>query len=146
MSWVSYFKNCILYAVVILGNLYTVNQPKINQSITKGTMEPEIDSMTWIKFSNNMALCALVANSGTRWHNLHWFKIWSLGGTICIVCKVGHKVASRVAEVEGARERRSPKGQGLLRKEGPPTYAILSRNLVLSRFTRFLKGFHRAFN
>ena len=53
---------------------------------------------------------------------------------------------SRVAEVEGARERRSPKGQGLLRKEGPPTYAILSRNLVLSRFTRFLKGFHRAFN
>ena len=53
---------------------------------------------------------------------------------------------NRVAEVEGARERRSPKGQGLLRKEGPPTYAILSRNLVLSRFTRFLKGFHRAFN
>ena len=32
------------------------------------------------------------------------------------------------------------------RKEGPPTYAILSRNLVLSRFTPFLKGFHRAFN
>ena len=52
----------------------------------------------------------------------------------------------RVAEVEGARERRPPKGQGLLRKEGPPTYTILSRNLVLSRFTRFLKGFHRAFN
>ena len=46
------------------------------------------------------------------------------------------------------RERRSPKGQGLLRKEGPPTYASLSRNLVvvLSRFRRFLKGFHRAFN
>ena len=44
------------------------------------------------------------------------------------------------------RERRSRKGQGLLRKEGPPTYAILSRNLVLSRFTRFLKGFHRVFN
>ena len=56
------------------------------------------------------------------------------------------QVWTRVAEVEGARERRSPKGQGLLRKEGPPTYAILSRNLVLSRFTRFLKGFHRAFN
>ena len=31
-------------------------------------------------------------------------------------------------------------------KEGPPAYAILSRNLVLSRFRRFLKGFHRAFN
>ena len=34
------------------------------------------------------------------------------------------------------RERRSPKGQGLIRKEGPPTYAILLRNLVLSQFTR----------
>ena len=53
---------------------------------------------------------------------------------------------SRVADVEGAQERRSTKGQGLLRKEGSPTYAILSRNLVLSRFTPFLKGFHRAFN
>ena len=51
-----------------------------------------------------------------------------------------------MADVEGARERRSTKGQGLLRKEGPPTYAILSQNLVLSRFTRFLKGFHRVFN
>ena len=57
-----------------------------------------------------------------------------------------HRDGCRVAEVEGARERRSLKGQGLLRKEGPPTYAILSRNLVLSQFTRFLKGFHRAFN
>ena len=53
---------------------------------------------------------------------------------------------SRVADVERAREQRSPKGQGLLRKEGPPTYAILSQNLVLSRFMRFSKGFHRAFN
>ena len=40
-------------------------------------------------------------------------------------------------------------GQGwssALRKEGPPTYAILSRNVVLSRFSRFLKGFCGAFN
>ena len=44
------------------------------------------------------------------------------------------------------RERRSPKGQGLLRKEGPPTNANLLRNLVLSQFTPFLKGFHRALN
>ena len=63
---------------------------------------------------------------------------------VCRSCE--SKVHCRVAEVEGAQERRSPKGQGLLRKEGPPTYAILSQNLVLSRFTRFLKGFHRAFN
>ena len=52
----------------------------------------------------------------------------------------------RVADVEGAWERRSPKGQGLLRKEGPPTYDILSRNFLLLRFTRFLKGFRRALN
>ena len=52
----------------------------------------------------------------------------------------------RVADVGGARERRSTKGKGLLRKEGPPTYAILSRNLVLSQCTRFLKGCHRALN
>ena len=55
-------------------------------------------------------------------------------------------VPVRVADVGGAQERRSTKGQGLLRKEGPPTYAILSRNLILSRFTHFLKGFHRALN
>ena len=52
----------------------------------------------------------------------------------------------RMANVGRARERRSTEGQGLLRKEGPPTYAILLRNLVLSRFTRFLKGFRRAPN
>ena len=54
--------------------------------------------------------------------------------------------SDRVADVGGARERRSTTGQGLLRQEGPPTYAILSRNSVLSRFTHFLKGFHRAPN
>ena len=37
----------------------------------------------------------------------------------------------RVADVARAREQRSPKGQGLLQKERPPTYAILSQNLVL---------------
>ena len=44
---------------------------------------------------------------------------------------------SRVAGVGGLQDRRSTKGQGLLQKEGPPTYAILSRHLVLSRFTLF---------
>ena len=52
---------------------------------------------------------------------------------------------NRVADVEGTRDRRSPKSQGLLRKEGLPTYTILSQNLVLSQFACFLKGFHRAF-
>ena len=32
----------------------------------------------------------------------------------------------KVAEVGGMWERLPPKGQGLLRNEGPPTYAILS--------------------
>ena len=34
--------------------------------------------------------------------------------------------SGRVAEVVRRRGRRSPKGQDLLRKEGPPTYNILS--------------------
>ena len=50
-----------------------------------------------------------------------------------------------MADVEEPHNRRCTKGRGLLRKEGPPTYAILSRDLELSRFTRFLKGHHRAF-
>ena len=50
----------------------------------------------------------------------------------------------RVAEVGGPQDRRSPKGQGLLQKKGPPTYAILSQNLVLSQLTHFLKS-HPAF-
>ena len=60
--------------------------------------------------------------------------------------KQRHVVESRVAEVGGPQDRRSTKGQGLLRKEGPPTYAILSQNSALSRFTRFLKGFCKALN
>ena len=40
--------------------------------------------------------------------------------------------ATRVADVGEPWEPRCTKGQGLLRKEGPPIYAILSRNLVLS--------------
>ena len=52
---------------------------------------------------------------------------------------------SRVADVEVPQYWRCKKSQVLLQKEGPPTYAILSRNLVLSRFTRFMNGHHRAF-
>ena len=74
-------------------------------------------------------------------HNIFFRPFWNLMFLFSVII-----VQCRVADVEGAQERRSTKGQGLLRKEGPPTYAILSRNLVLSRFTPFLKGFHRAFN
>ena len=46
--------------------------------------------------------------------------------------KDGNKWGSlRVEDVAGLRDRQYPKGQGLLRKEGPPTYALL-QNLVLS--------------
>ena len=54
------------------------------ENIASGTTDPEIDFVTWIEFSNNMALIgisrkfahqmaplALVANMATRWHHLH---------------------------------------------------------------------------
>ena len=40
------------------------------QNIARGTTDPEIDSVTWIKFSNNMAPLAFVANLATRWRHL----------------------------------------------------------------------------
>ena len=36
-----------------------------------------------------------------------------------------------MADVEGPWDRRSPKGQGLLRKEGPPKYANLVDKLSI---------------
>ena len=39
-------------------------------NIARGTTNPEIDSVTWIKFSNNMAPLALVPNLATRWRHL----------------------------------------------------------------------------
>ena len=53
---------------------------------------------------------------------------------------------SRVTGVGVAWSQRCPKGQGSLRTAGPLKYAILSRNVVLSQFTHFLKGFHGVFN
>ena len=41
------------------------------ENIARGTTDPEIDSVTWIKFINNMAPLALVANLATRWRHLH---------------------------------------------------------------------------
>ena len=49
----------------------------------------------------------------------------------------------RVAEVGGPRDRRSTKGSST--KEGPPTYSILSRNSVLSRFTLNLPSIYLQF-
>ena len=55
-------------------------------------------------------------------------------------------VKYRVAEVGGTQTWHFPKGQGLLRKKGPPRWTILLRNWLLSQFTQYLKGFRRAFN
>ena len=46
------------------------------RNIARGTRDPEIDSVTWIKFSNNMEPAsnmeplAFVANLATRWRHL----------------------------------------------------------------------------
>ena len=44
---------------------------KCKVNIASGTTDPEIDSVTWIKFINNMAPLALVAYLATRWRHLH---------------------------------------------------------------------------
>ena len=41
------------------------------KNIARGTTDPEIDSVTCIKFNNNMAPLALVENLTTRWRHLH---------------------------------------------------------------------------
>ena len=40
-------------------------------NIARGTTDPEIDSVTWIKLGHNMAPLTLVANLATRWPHLH---------------------------------------------------------------------------
>ena len=42
-----------------------------NENIARGTTDPGIDSVTWIKFDNNMAPLALAANLATIWHHLY---------------------------------------------------------------------------
>ena len=39
------------------------------KNIARGTTDPEIDSLTWTKFSDHMA--ALVTNLATTWRHLH---------------------------------------------------------------------------
>ena len=45
---------------------------------------------------------------------------------------------SRVADVGGARERRSMTGQGLLRQEGPPTYGIFLKRGLFKDITNVI--------
>ena len=74
-------------------------------NIARGTTDPEIDSVTWTNFVNNMAPLALVANLATciscifghqvtqrglvqnlvmRWCHLHCLQSWPLGWVTCI--------------------------------------------------------------
>ena len=63
------------------------------KNIARATTDPEIDSVTWTKFGNNMAPLALFANLATRWSHLHMLQIWPPDGTTCISCKFGHQMA-----------------------------------------------------
>ena len=63
------------------------------KTLQRGTTDPEIDSLTWIKFSNNMAPLALVANLTTRWRQYYWLQIWPLDDATFISCKVDHQLA-----------------------------------------------------
>ena len=56
-------------------------------------MDPEIDSVTWIKFGNKMAPLTLVANLATRWCHLHQLQIWPPDSATCISCKFCHQMA-----------------------------------------------------
>ena len=61
--------------------------------IARGTTDPEIESVTWIKLGNNMAPHTLVANLATRWRHLHKLQIWPPDGATCISYKFGHQMA-----------------------------------------------------
>ena len=49
----------------------TMDGEYLEENSARGTTDPEIDSVTWIKFINNMAPLALVAYLATRWRHLH---------------------------------------------------------------------------
>ena len=55
---------------LILHAQFALNRPNpAKKNIAIGTTEPEIDSVTWIKFDNNMVPLALDVNLTTRWRH-----------------------------------------------------------------------------
>ena len=56
----------------------TWSQGKI-KNIARGTTEPEIDSVTWTRFSDHKAWSPDVANLATRWRHLHQLQIFPPG-------------------------------------------------------------------
>ena len=73
-----------------------------------------------------------------------WGISWGQGGWIT-TSRQCMAILSSLIQVGRYWGTAQPKGQCFLRKEGLPTYAILSRKLVLTHLTHFIKGFHRAF-
>ena len=41
------------------------------ENIARGTTDPEIDFVTWIKLGNKILSLILVSILATRWHHLH---------------------------------------------------------------------------
>ena len=72
----------------------------LEKNIARGTTDPEIDSVTWIKFSNimpqdgatctsckfgqQMAQLGLVQNLVIRWCHFHCLQSWPPGNVTCI--------------------------------------------------------------
>ena len=86
------------------GNVFTDSDLKVQSvengkipakklNIARGTTDPEIDSITWIKLGKNMAPLTLVANLATSWRHLHGLQIWPPDGATCISCKFVHQMA-----------------------------------------------------
>ena len=132
-------------------NIFTTFSAALCNSVWCSNMNPTLMHISWIEAHfpffyisdvtgiqansssmNNLCLyCSRVwaFNWSGRAKKLH---LWSQKTSIEMrkIIFIG-----RVPEVGGPRDRQSPKGQGPLQKEGPPKYAIISRNLVLSQFT-----------
>ena len=56
---------------ILLQKNVKLEMEKFVENIAKGTTDPEIGSVTWIKFSNNMVPIVLVSKLTTKWHHLH---------------------------------------------------------------------------
>ena len=95
----------------------------------------------------------LLLHDQTLWHANTIFT--SDGGSLHFVCR-SYLQKSRTLATHifthgqggrcwGTAGRAVDERSGSSTKGRPPTYAILLQNLVMSRFTRFSKGHHRAF-
>ena len=154
----TYFSICPSYTTrnLIITPLFNSVNPFNNETSPKADLTP-FQKKIILYFLHKIDVLDMLARVEADWVSWYLHLIVSVTRTtsrinytlaLCFY-QVTKLITTRVADVARAREQRSPKGQGLLRKEGPPTYAILSQNLVLSQFMRFLRKsswFGRAFN